>query len=99
MKKPKIRKWKSQARNHSGKAVNKVGLVTKKRPMNEAGMPSPCTKKLKIGSPRKEVIIVNCLHSPAAKIKLSWETETMEEMEITESSTKELSVEAGCQAR
>lgn len=30
LKKPKTRKWKSQARNYSGKAVNKVGSVTKK---------------------------------------------------------------------
>lgn len=99
LKKPKTRKWKSQARNYSGKAMNKVGSVTKKRPRNEVGMPSPCIKKLKTGSPRKEALIVNYFHSHVAKFKLSLEPKTMEEMEIVEPSTKDLSAEAGCQPR
>ncbi|KAK9187829.1 hypothetical protein WN944_019228 [Citrus x changshan-huyou] len=99
LKKPKTRKWKSQARNYSGKAMNKVGSVTKKRPRNEAGMPSPCIKKLKKGSPRKEAITINYFHSHVAKFKLSLEPKTMEEMEIAKPSTKDLSAEAGCQPR
>lgn len=45
MKKPKIRRWKLQVRNHSGKEANKSVPITKKKPMEEARMTSPNTKK------------------------------------------------------
>lgn len=68
-------------------------------PRNEAGMPSLCIKKLKTGSPPKEAITIDYFHSHAAKFKLSLEPETLEEMEIAEPSTKDLSAEAGYQPR
>lgn len=45
MKKPKIRRWKLQAGNHSGKEVSKSVPITKKKPMEETRMTSPNTKK------------------------------------------------------
>ena len=45
MKKPKIRRWKLQARNHSGKKAGKSVPITKKKPMEETRMTSPITKK------------------------------------------------------
>lgn len=48
MKKPKIRRWKLQARNHNGKEASKSEPITKKRLMGEVKMTSPNTKNRKL---------------------------------------------------
>ena len=94
---PTKRKWKRRARKPNGRE-SKMGLGAHKRTSREAMGQSP-KKKAKLSSPIKLETKKQGHHSPAAKIKLSWEPLMLENMEDMDSTIAEISAEAGSQPR
>lgn len=90
---PNKKRWKRQAREPREGGV-RVGLGAQKRLFGETIEQSP-KKKAKLNSPTKK----QAHPSPTARIKLSGELLGVEEMEVVDSNTAEISVEAGSQPR
>ena len=68
--KPKIRKWKLQARSSRIERGKDKGLTNSKRPSSELAWPSPENKKKRIISPSKAPLNVKQLNYSQAKIQL-----------------------------
>ncbi|KAH9668523.1 reverse transcriptase domain-containing protein [Citrus sinensis] len=67
---PKIKKWKKQARSSGGESGNAVGQIGTKRPSSKLTWPSPNSKRIKTLSPLKQPHRRNFLSSPKAKLQL-----------------------------
>ncbi|KAL9460149.1 hypothetical protein AB3S75_003367 [Citrus x aurantiifolia] len=94
---PTKRKWKRRAREPNERE-SKMRLGAHKRTSREAMGQSP-KKKTKLSSPIKSETKKQGHHSPAAKIKLSWEPLMLENMEDMDSTIAEISAKAGSQPR
>lgn len=94
---PNKKRWKRQAREPREGGV-RVGLGAQKRLFGETIEQSP-KKKAKLNSPTKLETKKQAHPSPTARIKLSGELLGVEEMEVVDSNTAEISVEAGSQPR
>ena len=90
---PNKKRWKRQAREPRNRGV-RVGLGAQKRPFGETIEQSP-KKKAKFNSPTKSETKKQAYPSPTTRIKLTGELLGVEEMEVVDSNTAEISEEAG----
>ena len=67
---PKIKKWKKQARSSGGESGNTFGQIGTKRPSSELTWPSPNSKRIKTLSHLKQPHRRNSLSSHKAKLQL-----------------------------
>lgn len=94
---PKWTRWKNQARETNKKQSSKAGPLISKHLSSEAKWDRPDRKKAKMISLLTEDPATSPTKSPSVKFKLKWELIAMEVVDVSDSTTKDVSTEAGGQ--
>lgn len=95
--KPKIRKWKLQARNKKTEKGNNNGLISSKRPSSELLWPGSESKKKRLISPLKSSNNSNQLISSQVKLQLRLTDIEQDEWVEAEAMVEDTSAGAECQ--